>query len=203
MGIHIIPMSELQQWLKGQKSIPKRAAVLTFDDAYESVFEYVFPYLKKRGIPMTIFVIADFIGGKSNLYGQRGGRPRRHLNLDQLKTLLQSGLVEVGAHGYRHLNLTRADDDQLRHEICTAKALLEDTLKLEVPYFAYPYGGVTERVSRKVEDAGYRMAFTTRKKKLTSNNIDLLRIPRVNWSRGATLLKLSKYYLIPWIRAAG
>ena len=92
---------------------------------------------------------------------------------------------------------------ELWQELRHAKDLLEETLEVEVPYVAYPWGNTTDAVTQMVKDAGYQLAFTTRKKKLTSNNIDLLRIPRVTWSRRATLFKLSKYYLIPWLRSAG
>jgi peptidoglycan/xylan/chitin deacetylase (PgdA/CDA1 family) len=203
LGIQFISMYELHSWLQGQNSIPKRAAVLTFDDAYESIIQHVFPHLKQQNIPITIFVIAGFLGIESNLYRRRGGKAHRHLNHEQIISLLQSGLVEVGAHGYHHLNLTRVNKDKLWQEVQEAKYILEDRLNREVPYFAYPYGGTTEAVIQKVKEAGYRLAFTTRKKKLTSKNIDRLRIPRVNWSRRATRFKLGKYFLIPWVRSAG
>ena len=117
--------------------------------------------------------------------------------------LLDTGLVEIGAHGYHHVNLARIEDDKLRQELHHAKDLLEKYFNVEVPYLAYPWGNTTEAVTQLAKEAGYQLAFTTRKKKLISNKIDLLRIPRVTWSRRATVFKLSKYYLIPWLRAAG
>jgi peptidoglycan/xylan/chitin deacetylase (PgdA/CDA1 family) len=202
-------MRDLRSWLLGKKKIPKRSAVLTFDDALISIAEHVFPYLKQQALPITIFVIAGLIGRESRFSIHPSAPRRRHLDLAQLKMLLNSGLVEIGAHGYHHVNLTKVGSDKLRQELhhakdlLDAKDLLEESLDVEVPYLAYPWGNTTESVTQLVKEAGYQLAFTTQKKKLTSNNIDLLRIPRVNWSRGATLFKLSKYYLIPWVRSAG
>ncbi len=203
LGVRFIPMSDLRLWLLGKKKIPKRAAVLTFDDALISIAEHVFPNLEQQAIPITIFVIAGLIGRESHFSMHPSAPRRRHLDLAQLKMLLNSGLVEIGAHGYHHVKLTKIACDQLRQELHHAKDLLEQLLGVEVPYLAYPWGNTTEAVTQLVKEAGYLLAFTTKKKKLISNNIDLLRIPRVNWSRGATLLKLGKYYLIPWFRAAG
>jgi peptidoglycan/xylan/chitin deacetylase (PgdA/CDA1 family) len=203
LGVRFIPMRDLWAWLQGQKKIPKRSAVLTFDDALVSIADHVFPYLKQQAIPITIFVIAGLIGRESHFSTHPSAAGRRHLDLAQLKMLLTTGLVEIGAHGYHHVNLTQIGGDQLRQEINHAKDLLEKSLGMEVPYLAYPWGSTTEATTQLVKEAGYQLAFTTQKKKLSSNNIDLLRIPRVAWSRRATLFKLSKYYLIPWVRSAG
>lgn len=203
LGVRFIPMSDLRAWLLGSKKIPKRSAVLTFDDALISIADHVFPYLKQQAIPITIFVIAGLIGRESRFSTHASAPLRRHLDLAQLELLLNAGQVEIGAHGYHHVNFTRVAGDDLWQEIYHAKEILETSLKVEVPYLAYPWGNTTEAVTHLAREAGYLMAFTTQKKKLTSKNIDLLRIPRVAWSRRATLFKLSKYFLIPWMRSAG
>ncbi len=203
LGVRFIPMSDLHAWLLGQKKIPKRSAVLTFDDALVSIADHVFPYLKQQATPFTIFVIAGLIGRESHFSTHSSAPARRHLDLSQLKMMIDTGLVEIGAHGYHHLNFARVDGDQLRQEIHLAKDLLEKSLGVKVPYLAYPWGNTTDTVTQMAKDAGYRLAFTTRKKKLASNKVDFLRIPRVTWSRRATVFKLGKYYLIPWVRSTG
>ncbi|UCD77073.1 MAG: polysaccharide deacetylase family protein [Desulfobacterales bacterium] len=203
MGVRFISMNHFMAWLQGKKPIPKRAAVLTFDDALVSISENVFAHLKQQAIPITIFVIAGLIGRESHFSKRPSGPKRRHLDLEQLKTLLKTGLVEVGAHGYNHRDLTRLKGDELWQELRPPKDLLEESLNVEVPYFAYPWGGTTQAAAQKVREAGYKLAFTTQKKKLVSPNIDPFRLPRVNWGRRANLFKLYKYYLMPWIRAAG
>ena len=199
LGVRFIPMRDLRAWLEGKKRIPGKTAVLTFDDALVSIAEHAFPLLQRHAIPFTIFVIAGFMGRESNFSKHRPENRQRHLDGGQLRALIESGLVEIGAHGYAHRNLIRAADDELQREMCTAKDQLEETLNVPVPYFAYPWGNTSKVVARKAKDAGYCLAFTTRKKKLTSRNIDPLQLPRVNWGRRANLFKLYKYYLIPWM----
>jgi peptidoglycan/xylan/chitin deacetylase (PgdA/CDA1 family) len=203
LGVRFVPMSDLHGWLLGKKRIPRRSAVLTFDDALVSIADHVFPYLKQQAIPFTIFVIAGLIGRESHFSTHSSAPGRRHLDLNQLKMMIDTGLVEIGAHGYHHVNFTKVDGDKLHQEIHLAKDLLEESLAVKVPYLAYPWGNTTETVTQMAKEAGYQLAFTTRKKKLTSNKIDFLRIPRVTWSRRATVFKLGKYYLIPWVRSEG
>jgi peptidoglycan/xylan/chitin deacetylase (PgdA/CDA1 family) len=175
--------------------------VLTFDDALVSVAEHVFPHLRQQAIPLTIFVIAGLIGRESHFSNHPSAPGRRHLDLTQLKMMIDTGLVEIGAHGYRHLNFAKTGGEALHREIFTAKACLEDALGVAVDYLAYPWGNTTHAATQLAKDAGYRLAFTTRKQKLASSDIDWLRIPRVTWSRRATVFKLAKYYL-PWVRTA-
>ena len=203
LGVRFIPMKDLKAWLIEQKPIPRRTAVLTFDDAYASVFEQAFPVLKQRAIPFTVFVIAGLIGGTSHFYADRGEQPRRHLDHGQLRSMLDSGLVEVGAHGYHHRDLTRTTGDSLSKELTTARDLLAQSLEVEIPYLAYPFGSTTPAVREEARRAGYQLGFTTRKMKLNSTRVDLFAIPRVNWGRRASLFKLYKYYLLPWIRSGG
>lgn len=203
LGVRFIPMSDLFAWFKGKKKIPRQAAVLTFDDALISIYEHAFPFLKQQAIPFTIFVIAGLIGRESNFSKHRPEQRQRHLGTGQLNSLIKSGLVEIGAHSYNHRNLTHIEGDELWQELRPAKDLLEETLNVQVPYLAYPWGNTNSAVVQKVKDAGYQLAFTTQKKKISSRNIDPLLIPRVNWGRRASLFKLYKYYLIPWMRTAG
>nr|WP_245198151.1 polysaccharide deacetylase family protein [Sphingomonas kaistensis] len=44
---------------------PRGAVAITFDDGYRSVFTGAFPALKQRGIPATIYLIADVIDDRS------------------------------------------------------------------------------------------------------------------------------------------
>jgi len=203
LGVRIIPLSDLQAWLEGKKNIPNRSAVLTFDDALVCIAEHVFSYLEQQSIPITIFVIAGLIGRSSNFSSRPSAAGRRHLDSGQLKRMLDTGLVEIGAHGYHHLNFTRIGEEELWQELHGAKSLLEKSFEIEVPYLAYPWGDTTETVTQLAKKAGYRLAFTTRKQKLAATDVDRFRLPRVSWGRRATFLKLYKYHLVPWVRSAG
>ena len=58
-GIAVIPMQDLLAWKRGEKNIPPRAAVLTFDDGWKSQYEVAWPILKKYGYPVTMFIYTE------------------------------------------------------------------------------------------------------------------------------------------------
>ena len=45
--------------------------VVTFDDAYASVYDLAFPVLKRLGLPATVFVPTDFVEGRQAMWWDR------------------------------------------------------------------------------------------------------------------------------------
>src|SRR5256714_11938386 len=46
-GITVIGMQDLLAWKRGEKNIPPRCAVISFDDGWKSQYEVAWPILKK------------------------------------------------------------------------------------------------------------------------------------------------------------
>ena len=67
-GITVISMQDLLAWKRGEKNIPPRSAVITFDDGWKSQYEVAWPIMKKYGYPFTMFIYTE---------GVRGGSSRR------------------------------------------------------------------------------------------------------------------------------
>jgi peptidoglycan/xylan/chitin deacetylase (PgdA/CDA1 family) len=59
---NLLSLERLIELLKSNKPIPKRAAVITFDDGWKDNYLYAYPILKKNKVPATIFLATDFIG---------------------------------------------------------------------------------------------------------------------------------------------
>ena len=55
-GITVIPMQDLLAWKRGEKNIPPRCAVVSFDDGWKSQYEVAWPIMKKYGYPFTMFI---------------------------------------------------------------------------------------------------------------------------------------------------
>jgi peptidoglycan/xylan/chitin deacetylase (PgdA/CDA1 family) len=143
---------------------PRRAVVVTFDDAWADNHTNALGHLVEHRVPATLFVPS-----------QRVGTPGR-LTRAQLLEMAAAG-VSVGAHSRTHADLTGCSDADLKREVRGSREDLEDLLGAPCTRFAYPYGRLDARVRAAVAAAGFRTAVTT-VRGWTRAGTDPLRISR-------------------------
>jgi peptidoglycan/xylan/chitin deacetylase (PgdA/CDA1 family) len=106
--------------------------------------------------------------------------PDLMLTREMIRNLANNN-VEIGGHTITHPILACVPDAQARHEIREGKRQLEDIVKRQVRYFAYPNGkpdiDFSARHVQMVKDAGYAAAFTTVIGPATSRH-DRFHLPR-------------------------
>src|SRR2546423_3292035 len=65
-GYNVIPLRDLYEYASGKRaSLPKNAVVITIDDGWRSTYTEVFPEMKRRGFPFTVFIYPKIIGQTS------------------------------------------------------------------------------------------------------------------------------------------
>ncbi|MBI4244964.1 MAG: polysaccharide deacetylase family protein [Planctomycetes bacterium] len=129
----------------GQAVDGKLEIAVTFDDGYKDNLYAAAPILLKYNILFTVFVTSSFVQSNSSEF----------LNSRELRELSSYHGVTIGAHGVRHVQLTKCDDAVLKRELQDSKHYLEDLIGKSVTTLAYPYGMVDRRVRDAAEDAGY------------------------------------------------
>src|SRR5881227_934128 len=172
-GITVIPMQDLLAWKRGEKNIPPRCAVISFDDGWKSQYEVAWPIMKKFGYPFTMFIYTEGVAGGSLGGGQA-------ITWEQLADMRDNG-VDIEAHTATHQDLreghnimlaapggkrtrtklTGAEYEQwVRNEVVGSKELLEQRLGIKVNCFAVPFGNYNEHVKELARNAGYEAMFT-------------------------------------------
>ena len=165
-GITVIGMQDLLAWKRGEKSIPPRCAVLTFDDGLKSQYEVGWPILKKFGYPFTMFIYTEGIQG-----GHFGGG--QAMTWEMLEEMRDAG-VDIEAHSKTHQHMRKPYDavtkkrlnpqeyqQWLEDEIAGSKQILEQKLGIKINCFAVPYGEYNDQAKQIAKQAGYEAVFTT------------------------------------------
>lgn len=156
-GYRVIRLAELSAFLAGQRPLPQRAVVLTFDDGYESFYRHAYPVLKKYGLPATVFVYTDFLGGGDAL------------TWPQMQEMLASGLVDVQSHSKSHRNLVERlpgeTEERYRANLDAEMRVPRDVLErrltpLKVRHLAYPFGDADAAVLDSAARHGIELAAT-------------------------------------------
>jgi peptidoglycan/xylan/chitin deacetylase (PgdA/CDA1 family) len=172
-GITVISMQDLLAWKRGEKNIPPRCAVITFDDGWKSQYEVAWPILKKFGYPFTMFIYTEGVRG-----GALGGGEA--ITWEQLADMRDNG-IDIQAHSATHQDLREGHNIMLissggkrartkltgpqyeqwiQNEVVGCKQLLEQRLGIKVNCFAVPFGSYNEHVKELARNAGYEAMFT-------------------------------------------
>jgi len=93
---NIVSVQNVLDAAAGKDTLPDKSVLLTFDDGYESFYTHVFPILKKHHYSATVSLVGAWMDG--NLATYNGTKPL--LNWNQVREMVQSGLVEIGSHSY-------------------------------------------------------------------------------------------------------
>ncbi len=168
-----VKIKDLLDFTKGTKELPEKAVVITFDDGQRSFLTKVVPLLEEYNYPAVI----NIVGALTDLYTENGETNDKYayLNWNDIKTLSQNPLVEIGHHsynfhslGYRrgmgkiygesniaYTEIIKADIEKLN------KALLSNIG--ERPYIlAYPYGIRNDTLLEIVKDENFSVTLGCR-----------------------------------------
>ena len=94
-GITVIGMQDFLAWKRGEKNIPPRCAIITFDDGWKSQYEVAWPILKKFNYPVTLFIYTEgikpghFSGGESMSWEQLAEMRDAGVGTDEHSGVLQ------------------------------------------------------------------------------------------------------------------
>jgi peptidoglycan/xylan/chitin deacetylase (PgdA/CDA1 family) len=182
-GITVISLQDYLAWRRGEKNIPPRCAVITFDDGWKSQYEVAWPILKKLGYPLTLFIYTEGVRG-----GLLGGGEA--ITWEQLAEMRDNG-VDIEAHTATHQDLREGHaimvfapgakrtktkltgpeyEQWLQNEVVAPKQLLEQRLAVKVNCFAVPFGNYNDHVKEMARNAGYEAMFTVYGQPLTFNS---------------------------------
>lgn len=171
-GYHVISLDQLLDFIDYKEQLPEKSIVITFDDAWGSIYDIALPILIKYGFTATFFIYTDFIGGG------------KALTWDQIKRLSKQGFdIQCQTKTHRNLAALKKNEsfkeyfNSVETEISYPKKLIERTLNKDCKYLAYPYGETNNLIIAILKKHGYRAAFTIGRKP-TSFFVDKYRINR-------------------------
>ena len=191
-GYRRVNLDELYEIKIGRSRPRGREVVVTFDDGNETYLQYALPIMERYHIQSVNFLIWNYLKQKDH----------GSMNLEDVKRISNHPLVTLGSHTLTHPNLVEINRESARREVFESKENLEKALGKPIYYFSYPAGFCDPETIKLVEEAGYRLAFTTSRKHLNGQPetpYSLIRIkvsPRQNllvfWANISGLIHFAK-----------
>ena len=103
---NVVSLADVRAAHRGERPLPPRAMLLTFDDGWLDNVDYALPALREQGLPAVMFVAANAVGARQPFYQERiiGAFRRGTLSIERL-----AAATGVPAKG--------AGIDEVRHQI--------------------------------------------------------------------------------------
>lgn len=146
-GFEVWRLSDIMRAIQTRTKMPSKLAAISFDGGYKSVIEVAFPILENHNFPFTVFVSRDFADYESSM------KNPLYMDLDDLKKLEDSKLVEFGNNSLGFTSLAKKNPDESNKE-WSQRVLAnidENGEWLEQNFgrsrlFAYPEGEVSQEL---------------------------------------------------------
>jgi peptidoglycan/xylan/chitin deacetylase (PgdA/CDA1 family) len=179
--------------LAGERELPRKALLLTFDDAYSDLLDVACPILVERGLPGVVFAVAGKLGGTNEWDHELRATTLDLLDADGLRAVGALG-VETGSHTVSHRPLTKVPRGELEEEIAGSAALLEQAGLPRPRVFSYPYGEWSPSIAAIAREAGYEASFTV-EPGVATDGADPHALPRVEVHASDTPRRLRRKLL--------
>lgn len=156
--------------LLGKKTVDddnRKYVVLTFDDGYKNFLDNAFSIIRRKNVPVTLFVTNNYIKTGYESF----------LSWYDLRRLVNDGLITIGAHSYNHIYLRSLSSFDQAEEIIKSKKDLESRLEASIDFFSYPGGGYTYSALETVKKY-YKAGFADRI--CVPGTLDRYKIPRIS-----------------------
>lgn len=157
----------------GERHLPERPVLVTFDDGYESNHGLAFPALREHGQKATIFVALEpDEHTRRQVEGIDG-----FLSEEQMRELSSSD-VSIQSHSLTHPILTELSNEEVRFELEESKRRLELVTGRPVRHLAIPRAGYDRKIRRQAQEAGYTTVCCNNKGTSTGLS-DRFALPRI------------------------
>jgi len=180
-GYHPVSLDDILSVSEGKQDLPHNPILLTFDDAYISYYEFVFPVLRKFGYPSVLAVVGSWIDHPPD------GLPEPLMSWHQIRDVAKSGLVEIASHTYDlhkgiqynpqgnvgpAVNVFAFDPDietyetedkyraRIESDFVAQKSLFKRKLGITPSAIVWPYGKFNHISIEVAQKAGCRTTFT-------------------------------------------
>lgn len=141
----------------------KKYVIITFDDGYKDNLKNALPILKKYNMKMVLFLITSETYNKwdTDVEDREKEKKFNLMTKEEVKELLASGLIEIGGHTTKHLDMPNVDLKTIEEDLNVSNKILEEITGYKPISFAYPWGRSTKEARDVVKKVGYKFAVST------------------------------------------
>jgi len=194
-GYHFVGVDDLIAARDGIKPLPEKSILLTFDDAYRTYYDFIYPLLTQYQYPSVLGVVSSWIDKRPEYV------KNDLMTWEQLSEVSRSPLVEIASHSHDlHQGLvynpqtnegaaaanrfyneeTQIYEDEATYRVRissdfqTARSSLEQHLGKKPRIMVWPYGKYNSVSIDEAKKAGFEITFVLNDLYATAENLGVV-----------------------------
>ncbi len=173
----VLTMKQVNEYMDQEIKIPENSVAITIDDGDPSVEALAYNEMYQRSIPASLYLITSYYGD---------WLPENFRNMRQWGQMdLQSHSHDMhrggGCNKGRGGRLLCVDYETALADVLKSQEVINDAF-----VFVYPFGDFDENAMKVLEDANYKLAFTTKNGRIKPG-MNKLMLPRIRISDGLSM----------------
>ena len=157
---NFLSMQDIKDYFEKGLELPPKSVLITFDDAFQSLYTSAYPILKELGIPATLFLVSAWLFEESSDYNAQASQVMSWPQLEAIKDIFElanhthdlHNLLQPGING-----AMQASFEELKADLDTCSQHLNHS-----DTFAYPFGFYNDRLLGHLAKLDCHYAFTTK-----------------------------------------
>ncbi len=200
--------SEAVTLIQSGRELPEKTVMLSFDDGYQTGYEYVLPLLEKYKLKAVFNIVGDYADKYTELPDNEKNLSFSYLTWAEIKKLDASPWAEIGNHTYSmHDNGSGRRGSMRRYGESAEdyrQALTADVQRLQLKLsqlidsrpvgFAYPFGMFSEEEPQILTDAGFKVIMTCNEQPTELTALPLT-VNRYNRAHGRDVREICEQYM--------
>lgn len=172
-GFNTVDVADLIAYVSGEKNLPEKPIMLTFDDGYETGMTMLYPLLKKY----EMCAVVSVVGSLTDLYTQIDDHNDyySYLTWDEVRTLAQTPEIEIQNHSYdmhkiesgkrKGIAKLKGEGEEeyynaLYADVGKMQLLLMKKTGMAATAMAYPFGCYSKETVEVCKRLGFKSSFT-------------------------------------------
>lgn len=143
-GYTFLTFEDLVEIENGNKKMPDKPIMITFDDGYLNNYVYAYPILKNIGAKATIFVITNNLPDKANVFTEDKLNFMSWENVNELKN---GDVIDIQSHSNSHNSFLDMTLEEGLKDATTSYNKLTEKTGIEPIAISVPYGFTSNKVN--------------------------------------------------------
>ncbi|AYW45984.1 polysaccharide deacetylase family protein [Tetragenococcus koreensis] len=156
---HTLTLQEIKDFYQKGKDLPEKSVLLTFDDAYQSIYKYAYPILQQKNFHAVCFVVKGWLFDQIKEFDPRQSIVMAKSELEKMRDVFELANHTENLHqrySDGSIGMQKVSVEELNQDLASCGQYVD-----QADVFAYPFGIYEQMDVKRLAKLNIHYAFTT------------------------------------------